>query len=58
MNWIIERLKEPSTWRGIIMILGATGIITAEQAERLGDVLLPLVGAMIGSGIIGIAGRH
>lgn len=26
MNWILDRLSENSTWRGIVLILTATGI--------------------------------
>lgn len=57
MNWIVERMKEPSTWRGIIMIAGATGLITADQADALGDAVLPLVAAMFGSGMVGVVGK-
>lgn len=26
MNWILARLREPSTWRGIVLLLTALGI--------------------------------
>ena len=26
MDWILERLKEPSTWRGLATLLGSIGI--------------------------------
>lgn len=27
MNWIMERLQEPSTWRGLIGLLTGAGVV-------------------------------
>lgn len=46
MNYWKDRLKEPSTWRGIILLLASFGVlhITPEQQ----DALLALVFALVG----------
>ena len=36
-QYILERLKEPSTWRGIVMLLTAAGIPIAPQMQ---DVII------------------
>lgn len=49
MNWIMTLLKQPSTWRGIILIATAAGwAITEEQSEAViaaGIALAGVVGA-------------
>jgi hypothetical protein len=36
MKWIIERLKEVSTWRGLIVLLGLVGVsLSPEQAQAI-----------------------
>lgn len=48
-DFSIERLREPSTWRGILAILTACGVmISPEQAEKIiagGLALIGIVGA-------------
>lgn len=45
MNWILRRLNEPSTWRGIVAILTAFGMtITPEMAEKIVALGLALIG--------------
>lgn len=44
-SYLIERIKEPSTWRGIILLLTAFGCnISPEQQEAIIMVGLALVG--------------
>ena len=47
--YILERLKEPSTWRGIVMLLTAAGIPIAPQMQDViisaGLALVGLIGA-------------
>jgi hypothetical protein len=36
MQWIIERLNEPSTWRGLVALITAAGItLSPEQAAAI-----------------------
>jgi len=50
-QYIIERLKEPSTWRGIAMICAAFGIvISPEQIGTILTVAFTIIGA-IGAGM-------
>jgi uncharacterized membrane protein len=47
MDWIIERLKEPSTWRGIIGLVTATGVaLQPEQVEAIIATGLALIGVI------------
>jgi hypothetical protein len=46
MNYIIERAKEPSTWRGIALFAGAIGLQISPDA-------LPAIGAVV-SAIISV----
>lgn len=47
MNWIINRLKEPSSWRGLIVLAGILGYsMSPELQEQIivaGTALLGLV---------------
>ena len=49
-QYILERLKEPSTWRGIIMLLTAAGIPIAPEMQKViisaGLALAGLIGAV------------
>lgn len=48
-QYFLQRLREPSTWRGIVMIVTATGVaISPEQEEAIISLGLAL------SGIIGV----
>lgn len=53
MNWIIERLKEPSTWRGIILIL--TGGTSA--AVDPGMIAETVTAGLTLAGIVGTVTR-
>ena len=48
--YVIERLKEASTWRGIIMLLTAAGIPIAPEMQNViisaGLALVGLIGAV------------
>ena len=50
MNYFLARLKEPSTWRGIIAVLTAFGVtFSPEQVEfiiSIGLAGIGLVGAL------------
>lgn len=48
MNYIVERLKEASTWRGIIMVLTSVGVGVSP------DLIAPIVS--IGTGLAGLVG--
>lgn len=46
-DYIINRAKEPSTWRGIIMLLTAAGIpIAPAMADAIISIGIALVGAI------------
>jgi len=48
MNYLLDRLNEPSTWRGLIMLLTAFGVsISPELSEAI------IAG---GIGVVGIVG--
>jgi hypothetical protein len=45
MNYFIERAKEPSTWRGVILLLAAIGVpIAPDLAESIIAVGMALAG--------------
>lgn len=45
LDWLLKRLKEPSTWRGIIAMLTASGLaLTPEQGAAITAVGLGLIG--------------
>jgi len=50
MNYFLDRLKEPSTWRGIIAVLTAFGVtISPEQVEAIiatGLAIMGLIGIL------------
>lgn len=46
-KYLYERLKEPSTWRGVIMLVTAIGIpLAPAQAESIVSIGLASVGAI------------
>lgn len=49
MNYVLSRLKEASTWRGIIAVITACGVaLSPEQIEAIvatGLALMGIVGA-------------
>lgn len=47
LNWIIARLKEPSTWRGLNVLAGAVGlVISPEQWQSISVAVLGLLGVI------------
>lgn len=47
IDYIVARAKEPSTWRGVVVVLGALGLyIKPELAESI-----MVVGGLIAGGI-------
>lgn len=45
MNFVLDRLKENSTWRGIIMLVTAVGLkLDSSQGEAIVAAGLALVG--------------
>jgi hypothetical protein len=43
--WILARLRERSTWAGLVGLLGAAGIaITPEQSEAILAAVMAIVG--------------
>lgn len=45
MNYLLERLREDSTWRGVLMLLTAAGVhLEPSQANSIVAVGLALVG--------------
>jgi hypothetical protein len=47
ISWFKERLQEPSTYRGIAMILSATGVgIAPELIYQIGATLAAVIGAI------------
>ena len=49
MQYLIERLKEPSTWRGIFMLLTALGLNIAPELQ---DSILQAGVALVG--VVGV----
>lgn len=46
MNWILSRLKEKSTWRGIVAVLTAVGVgLSPDQATAIVTLGVAAVGA-------------
>ncbi len=53
MSWLLQRLREPSTWRGLIWLLTALGIsIRPELWEQITAVGMAL------AGLLGVALRE
>ena len=50
VRYIFERMKEPSTWRGVAALVSAAGIaLTPEQTEAIvaaGLAVIGLIGAI------------
>ena len=46
-TWILSRLIEPSTWRGLAILAGALGIgIAPELVEQIGVAVTAVIGAI------------
>ena len=48
MKYILDRLKEPSSWRGIVMIATAFGV--SVNTELMGSIIV------VGTGLAGVIG--
>ena len=49
MDYFIERAKEPSTWRGLFLILGAIGVpVAPDLANEI------MATAMSAAGLVGV----
>ena len=47
--WLLARLREPSTWRGLVWILTVSGVLlTTEQAEAI------MLAGMALAGLLGV----
>ena len=47
--WLLARLREPSTWRGLVWILTVSGVLlTQEQAEAI------MLAGMTLAGLLGV----
>lgn len=47
MEWILERLKEPSTWSGLAGLLGAIGVaVSPDLIVQIGTIVVAVVGAI------------
>lgn len=47
VNWLIERLREPSTWRGITTLLGVIGVtLSPEQWAAISAAVIGLLGVI------------
>ena len=47
MNWVLARLREPSTWRGIVWLLTVLGLaIKPDQAEAIVTAGIALAGLL------------
>ncbi len=49
--WFIDRIKEPSTWVGIIAILSAIGLEFAPEQQDVMVAFFVKVGQTVGSGV-------
>ena len=44
---LVAKLKEPSTWRGVSLLLGAIGIaVTPENMQVIGTAVSAIIGAI------------
>ena len=47
MNWLLRRLREPSTWRGLVWLATVAGLsLRPEQAEAIVTVGMALAGLL------------
>ena len=53
MNWFAARLKEPSTWRGIIWLLTVAGVSLSPEAWQYITTM-----GMAGAGLLGVLTRE
>lgn len=45
MDWILARLKEPSTWKGLAALLGSIGIaVSPDLILQIGSAAIAVIG--------------
>lgn len=54
-KWMMERLQEPSTWRGIVAFVAGTGVLGAQVSPELTNAIVGVGLAVIG--LLGILTR-
>jgi len=54
IGYIVNQSKQASSWRGLIMILAAIGLVSLEQAQELGVCADIIAATFAGSGTIGL----
>lgn len=57
VKYILEQSKQPSTWRGLVMLAASIGLVSTEHAESLGVCANIIAGAFAGSGLIGVLAK-
>ena len=47
MKYFLDRLKEPSTWRGLALMLGALGVgVSPDMINAIGSAVIAALGAI------------
>ena len=47
MDWFLERLKEPSTWRGLTGLLAAVGVVVSpDLIAQIGAAVVAILGVI------------
>jgi hypothetical protein len=47
MKYFLDRMKEPSTWRGLALMLGALGVgVSPEMVNSIGSAVIAALGAI------------
>lgn len=56
MMWkvLLNKLLQPSTVRGLLMVAGSLGLLTAQQMEATDMYVEILIGVMGANGLVGI----
>lgn len=57
IEFILGQLKQPSTWRGLIMLSASMGLISSEHTASLGVCANIIAAAFAGSGLVGIMAK-
>lgn len=45
-DWLKDRAREKSTWRGVVLLLSSAGIVSPFGAEAVVSAVVALVGAV------------
>ena len=54
MNWIIDRLKEPSTYKGLATLLALAGVVVSPELQAA----IALAGPAIAAAVLGCVGVY